>query len=181
MTTSRALLLTLTFITSLSQTARAQTSPGAALATGLLATIGTTATGAMIGAAGECRTACAGLMVTGVLVGPAIGYAGAGLGSRGMGGILTRIGIVGVTGGLMSAICSGGGCTFASGDKSTGPALLVGFVGTFILVAQIARDLSHIPGAVREHRARTAEAVLSLAPIVSVETGSIGLRALVRF
>lgn len=122
------------------------------------------------------------LIGTGLIVGPNLGDVYLGDSGRALRGSLLRAGVIGVTSGLMVAICSAGcdmGLFGGSADPGFGAVVLVGLIGATTTAVLARREISGLPDRVHERNAREAARV-TLRPIVDPGGRRAGLSLTIR-
>lgn len=122
------------------------------------------------------------LIVPGLILGPNLGDVYLGNSRRALRGSLLRAGVVGVTSGLIVAICSAGcdiGLFGGSSDPGFGASIMVGLIGAATTAFLASREISGLPGRVDERNAREAARV-TLHPIVDPGGRGAGLSLTIR-
>lgn len=123
------------------------------------------------------------LVGAGLIVGPNLGDVYLGDSGRALRGSLLRAGVMGVTSGLIVAICSAGcdiGLFGGSSDPGFGAAVMVGLIGATTTVVLAGREIRDLPGRVHARNARDIPRV-TLHPTVDPGGRRAGLRLEIRY
>ena len=127
---------------------------------------------------GPERSGPAGVIATGLVVGPTFGYTEAGLGGGGWRGAGLRAGLTLVSFLPAFAIC---GWNCSKGDAEYDLAWLAVATGTGLSLASAIYDISRVKHNVRRHNGRRPGSRLSFAPVYVPGQRSLGVRLGVTF